>query len=370
METIKRLHSAGQSLWMDHVAREQIRKGSLMQFIDDGVVSGISLTPQAVYQTLSSSQIYDDAIRKKLNENLCGESLVFDLILEDTHRAADLLRHVFDRTDGVDGWVNLPVSPLLMGDSDGLLKALLELSARVMRPNILLTVAGLPERLDVIEEIVFAGVPINISLIYSWDQYQETTEAYLRGIERRIAAGLKPAVSAFISISIFQLAAVLEKKMTQQETTLLSIAVARKIYKSMMSLHNSQQWERAYSSGARPLRLAWCISDDVDGTASNIPLYDHLMAPLTVASMSELGIADFIKHGNPREPMPQNGDNCEEVLDGYQKRGHNFQQLTNNMQNEAAALQVKTWITMLDTIARRSASLMQTKSVISTIGEK
>jgi len=369
LEAFKRLHSAGQNLWMSHVSREQISNGSLMQYIEDGAVTGLSLSLQAVCHTLSSSSVYDDAICKKLDKALFGESLAFDLILEDIHHAAGLLWHVFDRTDGVDGWAALPLSPLLTCDPETLLQSVEALHARVKWKNTLITIPGLPEMLRAIEEIVFAGIPINISFIYSCDQYLNVAEAYLCGVKRRIAAGLKPAVSVFTSIPVSQLAATLSKKMTPQEATRASTLIARKIYKTMRTLHTSQQWEQVYNVGARILRPVWVVSDNESTTASDISLCNNLVTPLTVAAMSERTMGEFVNHGPPEALLLPDDYDLDAILAGQQEAGLSFKHLAGSLQDDAAASQIKTWITLLDVIARKSADSVQIKSATMTTGE-
>lgn len=359
MEALEQLRNSGQSLWMDQIARQQIYNGSLMRYIEDGSITGITLTHPAFCHALHSTTVYDEAICKKLKEDLYGQALAFDLMREDIHHAADLLRHVFDRTNGVDGWAALPVSPLMTDDSDTLLESVVDLYRKINRPNTLITVPGLPDRLDAVEEIVFAGIPINITLTYSSDQFLYAAEACLRGIERRMLSGFKPAVTIFFSIPVFHLTAALSRIMTKEVAEQASIAVARKIYKTTRMLHISQQWERAYTAGARPLRLAWIASDHAATTASDLFLYNRLIAPYTVAAMSEWIMGEFINHGQPEPTMPVDGDNCEEILADHQKAGIDFKHLTNSLQVEAAALQVKTWITLLDGIARRSAAVIK-----------
>ncbi len=369
MKANEKVHSVGQSLWMDHIDRKQIYNGSLMQYIGDGVISGLVLSSQAICHTMNSSSVYDDGIYEKLRNGLFGEPLATDLILEDLHYAADLLRHVFNQTDGASGWAVLPLSLLMTSNSDDLLQSVTVLHARLKRENTLITIPGLPEMLGAIEEIVFAGIPINISLIYSSDQYLNAAEAYLSGIERRIDAGLKPAVSAFISIPIFDLATALSKEMKQQAATGASIAIARKIYKTMRTLHASQQWERAYNAGARPLRLIWASLDDESAAASDISLYDQLVAPFTVAAMSEQTMGAFIKHGQPDALLPVEGVDNEEILAGHQKAGLNFNHLAGSLQDDATGRQVITWITLLDAVARKSAVVMQSEPAIMSRGE-
>ena len=363
MDALEKLDGAGQSLWLNNVAREQIYNGSLTQYIEGGVITGVCLSPQAVCHTLNSSPVYDVGIYNKINQGLYGEPLALELIFEDLLHAADMLRNVFDRTAGVDGWASLPMSPLLTSDPSRLLQTALVLHTRLKRENTLITVPGLPDMSEKIEEIVFAGIPINISLIYSCDQYLNAAEAHLRGIERRIDAGLNPAVPGFISIPVFHIAAALSKKIPKLAATRASLAIARKIYTTMRTLHTSRQWERAYNAGARPLRLIWLSPDDDSTVASNISLYDQLVAPFTVAAMSEWAILEFITHGHPEALLATDDDDCEEIPAGHQKAGLNFKPLAVSLQDEAAALQVTEWIMLLDVVARKSTALVQAKPV-------
>lgn len=359
METLKQLHSKGQSLWVDHIAREQIYDGSLMQYISEGAITGLSLTSQAVCCAIDSTSVYEEGICKKLKMGLYGELLAIDLILEDLHHAADLLGHVFDRTNGVDGWAVLPVSPLLTNDPSALLKSASDLSIQLKRKNTLITIPGLPDMLGTVEELVFAGIPINISLIYSSDQCLNAATAYLRGIERRIDAGLKPAVSAFISIPIFHFAAALAKEMEQQTAIEVSIDIARNIYSTMRTLHASQQWECTYNAGARPLRLIWACPEDGCTAVADISLHEQLVAPFTVTAMSQQTLGHFISHANPEAFIPVSKDDNEDILARHQREGLNLEYLASSLQNEASAKQVKTWIALLDAVARKSATLME-----------
>jgi len=365
----EKLQSVGQSLWMNHINRKQIYDGSLMQYIADGVISGLVLSSQAICHTMNNSSVYDDGIYKKLKDGLYGESLAIDLILEDLHHAADLLRHSFNQTDGVDGWAVLPLSLLMTSNSDDLLQLVSVLHARLKRENTLITIPGVPEMSGAIEEIVFAGVPINISLIYSCDQYLNAAEAYLRGIERRIGAGLKPAVPCFISISILDLATALSKEMKQLAATEASITIARNIYKTMRILHGSPQSERTYNIGARPFRLIWLGPDYESTVVSDISFYEYLIAPFTVAAMSEQSMGAFINHEHPEALLSADDNGCEEILAIHQKTGLSFKHLAGRLQDDAASHQVKTWITLLDTVARKSANIIQTKPVIICEGE-
>lgn len=369
MKAKKKLHRIGQSLWLDHIDRNQIYNGSLMKYIEDGVISGLLLCPEAICRKMNNNSVYDYGVYEKLRSGLFGAPLATDLILEDLHYAADLLRHVFNQTDGVDGWAVLPLSPLMTSNSDDLLQSVTILYARLKRENTLITIPGLPEMLGAIEEIVFTGIPINISLIYSFEQYLNAAEAYLRGIERRIEAGLKPAVPCFISISIFHLATALSKEMAQQAATETSLTVAGKIYKKMQLLHGSPQWERTYNLGARPLRLIWVGSIYESTAVSDTSSCEQLIAPFTVAAVSEQSIDAFINNRHPEVLLPADNDDCVEILTGHQKPGLGFKHLADRLQDDAAAHQVKTWIMLLEAVARKSANVIQTKPIKICKGE-
>jgi transaldolase len=362
---LSRLQTIGQSLWIDHATREVIYDGSLLRHIEEWSVTGVSLSPQAVCQTLARTTVYDRVITKKIKEGMCGERLAFDLILEDVRHAADLLRHVFDKTDGVDGWVTLPASPLKIGNSEELQKSVTELHSQIKRPNVLITVPGLPEHSELITEFVYAGIPLNISLICSHDQYIDAAEGYLRGVEKRINAGLNPAVTAFVSIPGTQLAEILSKKMTHENATRVTIAVARKIYGSMRRLHTSQKWERAYNTGGRLLRLIWVNSVDEQTTIPDHDVSNHLLAPLTVTSMSSSCLNEFVSSEEPLEVMPENGDDCNEILARAEEGGLDVERIVTRLQRELTERQVKTWIMLLDVLAQKSASIIQnsTKSI-------
>ncbi len=369
MKAKEKLHRIGQSLWLDHIDCKQIYNGSLMEYIEDGVISGLVLSSQAICHTMNSSSVYDDGIYEKLRNGLFGEPLATDLILEDLHYAADLLRHVFNQTDGASGWAVLPLSLLMTSNSDDLLQSVTVLHARLKRENTLITIPGLPEMLGAIEEIVFAGIPINISLIYSCDQYLNAAEAYLRGIERRIEAGLEPAVPCFISVPIFDLATALSKEMEQQAATETSLAIAGKIYKKMRILHGSPQWERTYNLGARPLRLIWVGSVYEPTAVSDTSSCEHLIAPFTIAAVSEQSIGAFINHEHSEVLLPADDDDCGEIPTGHQKAGLSFKHLAGRLQDDEATHQVKTWIMLLDAVARKSASVIQMKPAIMGKGE-
>jgi transaldolase len=366
LDTCDKLRTAGQSLWLNNLSRELIHDGSLAGYIEDRLITGMSFSPEAFRRTLSCSQVYDSVVLKKIKKGWYGEKLARSLILEDVRYAADLLRHIHDQTGGVDGWAILPFSPLSVCDRDILADAITYLYAQVRRPNTLVTVFGLPENNEIIEEIVFAGVPINIAFIYSHDQYLQAAGACLRGIERRIAAGLKPAVSAFISISICRLKAVLSRQMSREVANRSAIAMARKIYKAMRDLHSSKQWELVYNKGYRPLKLVWSSSAYEQDIDSDISLYNELIAPFTIASWSGQAIEKFINGSPPDTTMPIDGGDCEKTLESEHKAGLDLEAIADNLQNDDVSSQIETWIEMLELLAQKSAAVVQTENAKAT----
>lgn len=366
MSSLERLRTTGQSLWLDHVSRKQIQDGSLMRYIEDWSITGMSISSEAFGHALSFTGAYDNVILKKIKEGLYGEQLVKCLILEDVRFAADLLRHVHDRTGGVDGWGAIPAALLSTCDTGRLVELISNLHGQARRPNILITVSGIEEHLDTIEESIFIGVPINIDFIYSADQYQRVAEAYLRGINRRISATLKPAIPAFVSIPISHLKAELSKQMSGEAASKSTISIAKKIYKAMKSLHGSSQWERAYSAGAKPLKLVWSGTAFTQATDSDVHLYSKLIAPFAIASLSEQTIEKFINNASPTTTASFDDDDSTMVLES---REFDPDSLADNLQVNEVSKQVKTWIMMREYAAQRSATVLQTENAM-TIGEQ
>ena len=357
MKIQKRLRAAGQSLWMSQVSREMIEAGSLLAQIEDLSITGIAVSPEAVCRVLSSSQVYDGAIAKKLKTGVYGKELAFELILEDVHYAADLLRHIFDRTEGTEGWAVLPISPLISDNADTLLSSVLALQSAMKRPNMLLTVPGLPSELTAIEEIVFAGIPCNVACIYSHDQFLDAADACLRGIERRIAAGLKPAATIFTSIEISRLTASFLEEMLPAEAIRTAIDVAGNIYRTMRVLHTSQQWERAYNEGARQLRLVWVGPEDNQATDSTAALFKHLVAPRTVMALSDNDTKELLRDQVMFATMQAEEKDGKEFA-----AGPAFKSYAAELQEKHFALQVQSWIALLENVARKSATVVQQKT--------
>lgn len=350
------LTGMGQSLWLENATREHLQSGLLVQQIRENGVTGASLRVRACGRFLRHTEVYDAAIRKKLGAGLYGEPLALELLLEDARLAADLLRPVHDRTAGVDGWVSLEICPPPAAETVALATAM---HAGSGRPNILIALPGAPDYLKAIEEAVFRGVPVNIACLLSREQFLGAARAYLRGIERRIAAGRNPALTSFASVPISRLAAAL-CRLSGQSPTRGIIAVSRRIYQAARELHTSQEWERAYNAGARPLRLVWAMETGDVNQPLHAEILASLMAPLTVAALPEHLLQAVAGRDCRGEPMPANGGDSEGVLSGYRQRGIDPTAAASSLQPDEVKALIASWIDLLDAIAGKSASLSDT----------
>ncbi len=251
MKPTRALHDLGQSLWLDNITRNLLRTGVLRHYIDELSITGLTSNPTIFDHAIKNSSDYDDAIRSKIAQGKSAEKLFFGLALEDLTQAADLFRPVYDRTCSVDGWVSLEVSPLLAHDTASTIAAAKDLHMQAQRPNIMIKIPGTREGLPAIEEAIFAGVPINVTLLFSDDQYLAAANAFMRGIERRIEAGLTPDIRSVASIFISRWDVAVSGKVPQALNDRLGIAMAKRAYKAYLGLLNSPRWMRAYNAGAR-----------------------------------------------------------------------------------------------------------------------
>jgi transaldolase len=327
MKTTQLLHNMRQSLWLDN---------------DDAI---------------KNSSSYDTAIRRKLDEGKSGEELFFELALEDLTRAADLFRPVFDRTNGVDGWVSLEVSPLLAHDAPSTLAAAKNLHARAGRPNLLIKIPGTKEGLPAIEEAIFAGVPINVTLLFSRVHYVAAAEVFLRGIERRIDVGLQPNITSVASVFISRWDAAIAGKVPTALNNRLGIAMAKRTYKAYRDLLGSPRWERIYNSGARPQRLLWASTGSKDPKAPDVLYIKALAASFTVNTMPEGTLNALADHGDLSEIMSADGGDCEGVLGEFAAAGIDIDNLAAKLQDDGAKSFVSSWNDLMEVIASKSAKL-------------
>ena len=334
-----------------------MNKGTLKQYIDALSVTGLTSNPTIFDHAIKNSTAYDDAIREKMAKGKSGEGLFFELAIEDLVRAAELLRPIHDRTNGVDGWVSLEVSPLLAHDTVTTLAAARDLFVRAACPNLFIKIPGTKEGLPAIEEAIFAGVPVNVTLLFSREHYLAAADAYLRGIERRIAAGLNPRVVSVASVFISRWDAAVVGKVPAELTNKLGIAIARRTYKAYLGLINSRRWQGAYNSGAMPQRLLWARTGTKDPKASDVLYVTSLAAPFTINTMPEGTLKAFADHGELGSMMPPEGNGCEELIGEFAKAGIGADALGAQLQDEGARSFVKSWNDLMNVLDSKSSAL-------------
>lgn len=357
MKATQLLHNLGQSLWLDNITRDLLNSGTLNRYITELSVTGLTSNPTIFDQAIKSSTDYDATIREKLAKGESGETLFFDLALEDLTRAADLFRPIYDRTNGVDGWVSLEVSPLLAYDTASTLAAAKDLFAQADRPNLFIKIPGTKEGLPAIEEAIFAGIPINVTLLFSREHYVAAAEAFLRGIERRIEAGIEPTVGSVASVFVSRWDAAVKGKVPAELTNRLGIAIAERTYKACRGLLGSPRWQRVYNAGARPQRLLWASTGTKDPNASDVLYIKALAAPFTVNTMPEGTLKALAEHTELGTILPADGGDCEEVLAQFAKAGIDVEALAAQLQDEGAKSFVKSWNDLMSVIASKSAAL-------------
>jgi len=361
LKAIQKLHELGQSLWLDHITRDFLTSGTFESYIEEFSVTGLTFNPSFFSCAIKNSSAYDAAIRKKLKEDKLGEELFYELALEDFRHAADLLRPIYDQTDGVDGWVSLEVSPLLVHDTECTLAAAKDLYARMRRPNIFIKIPGTYGGLPAVEEAIFAGIPVNVTLLFSREHYLAAAGAFLRGIERRIAAGLKPKVGSVASMSVSRWDAAVMDRVQDPLRNKLGVAVARCTDKAYHDLLSSPRWQQAHNAGVRPQRLLWSDTETVDsGTSGDFYIRD-LTAPFSIITLSDSTLKALMDCGDLGMSMPADGEGCEAVLGCFAQAGIDIDALSAEFQVEDAASAVKSWIELMSEIASKSAALVQTE---------
>jgi len=357
MKATRMLHELGQSLWLDNITRNLLNTGVLRRYIDELSVTGLTSNPTIFDHAIKNSRDYDDAIKRKLAEGKSGEKLFFELALEDLRQAADLFRPIYDRTCGVDGWVSLEVSPLLAHDTKSTIGAAKELHAQAQRPNLFIKIPGTPEGLPAIEEAIFAGVPVNVTLLFSGGQYLEAANAFMRGIERRIEAGLRPDVASVASIFISRWDVAVTGKVPKALNDRLGIAVAKRAYKAYLGLLSSPRWMRAYNAGARPQRLLWASTGTKDPEASDVLYIKGLAAPFTVNTMPEGTLKALADHGDVGATLPADGGNADEELARFADAKIDVDALATQLQDDGAKSFVKSWNELMGVIGSKSETL-------------
>ena len=357
MTITKSLHDLGQSLWLDNITREILDNGTLRRYIDDLSVTGLTSNPTIFDEAIGNTSAYDGGIRRKAQAGLAGEELFVELALEDLRRAADLFRPVFDRTQGIDGWVSMEVSPLLANDTKTTIEAALRIHKQADRPNLYVKIPGTPAGLPAIEAAIFAGVPVNVTLLFSREHYLRVAEAYLRGIERRIAAGLDPRVSSVASLFISRWDRAVGDKVPEELRNRLGIAIAACTYRAHNDLLAGKRWRDLEAAGARKQRLLWASTGTKDPKAPPGLYVEALAAPDTIDTMPEKTLLAFAINGSVKGVMPRDGGDAETVLARFAKAGIDIDALAARLQLEGAESFVKSWSELMKRIADKSSAL-------------
>ncbi len=359
MKPTRTLHDLGQSLWLDNITRELLNGGTLKRYVDEFSVTGLTSNPTIFDHAIKNSPLYEDDIRRNARSAKSAEEVFFELALADLACAADLFQPIFARTDGVDGWVSLEVSPLLAHDTKSTLAAARNLHQRGAKPNLFIKIPGTPEGLPAIEEAIFAGVPVNVTLLFSREQYLAAADAYLRGVERRIEAGLNPAVASVASLFVSRWDVAVSGKISHELVNRLGIAVAQRAYAAYRTLLASARFQRAANAGARAQRLLWASTGTKDPQASDILYVKALAAPFTVNTMPEGTLKGFGDHGEVGDVLAPEGGDCEKILASFAKAGIDVDAMATRLQEDGAAAFVKSWNDLMACIESKTAAILK-----------
>jgi transaldolase len=357
MKATQQLHNLGQSLWLDNITRDLLDSGTLGKYIEELSVTGLTSNPTIFDHAIKNSGAYDAAIRDGLRKGSAAEQVFFNLALEDITRAADLFRPIRERTNGTDGWVSLEVSPMVAHDAASTIAAAKDLHARAKRPNVFIKIPGTKEGIAAIEEAIFGGIPVNVTLLFSHDQYLASAEAFLRGVERRIDSGLNPDVGSVASVFISRWDTAVAAKVPAAMQNQLGIAVGKQTFRAYRSFLASERWQRAINFGARPQRLLFASTGTKDPRASDIHYVKALAAPFTVNTMPENTLKAFGDHGEMGGVLPADGGDAETVLAQFTRAGIDIPALAARLQDEGAKAFVKSWDELMAVIETKSDAL-------------
>jgi transaldolase len=358
MNAPQRVHALGQSIWLDNITREILDDGTLQRYIKEFAVTGLTSNPSIFDAAIGNTAAYDDAIKTKAKAGLSGETLFTELALEDLRRAADLFRGVFEATDAMDGWVSMEVSPLLADDTSATVAAAKSIHTQAQRSNLFVKIPGTPAGIPAIEEAIFEGIPINVTLLFSREHYLAAAEAYLRGIERRLAEGLDPHVVSVASVFISRWDGAVSGKVPNELNNQLGVAIGARTYKAYRDLLASPRWKELAAAGAKPQRLLWASTGTKDPKASATLYVDTLAVPDTINTMPEktlLALAE--QSGTPSEELATKADQAEAMLARFSAAGVDVEALAAQLQKDGAVAFVKSWQQLLQRIAVKSSQL-------------
>jgi len=358
----RKLHDLGQSLWLDNLSRDLLTSGTLARYIADLSVTGLTSNPTIFEHAIGHGSAYDKAIRELARRGESGEDLFFALARDDLRQAADLFRPIHDATGGVDGWVSLEVSPLLADDTVKTIQAAARQHAAAARPNLFIKIPGTPAGIPAIEESIFAGVPINVTLLFSREHYLAAAEAYMRGIERRIAAGLDPKVESVASLFVSRWDVAVKEEISPPYHNRLGIAIAMRTHKSYRDLLASARWQKLTEAGAHPQRLLWASTGTKDPQAPDTLYIDALAAPDTINTMPDKTLLAYADHGKVGATMPVDGGYAEAVLEEFRREGVDDDALAAQLQREGTESFSTSWRALLSRIKDKSAQLAGTSA--------
>jgi transaldolase len=357
MKTTQQLHDLGQRLWLDNITRELLTSGTLSRYISELSVTGLTSNPTIFDKAIGDGEYYDEAIHQKIVAGKSGEALFLELALEDLTQAADLFRPIYDATGGIDGWVSLEVSPLLADDTAGTINAAVALHERARRSNLFIKIPGTHAGAAAIEEVIFAGVPVNVTLLFSREQYLAAAEAYMRGIERRIAAGLDPKVASVASLFVSRWDVAVKDTVQADLRNKLGIAIAKRTYKAYREQLASSRWQALASAGARSQRLLWASTGTKDPDISETLYIEALTAPDTINTVPEKTLLAFADHGKVQHELPTDGGDAEALLIEFARAGVDDTALATKLQFEGAQSFIRSWNNLMDCIASKIVRL-------------
>lgn len=357
MKVTQKLHDLGQSLWLDNITRGLLSSGTLARYITELSITGLTSNPTIFEQAIRTTDFYDDAIRQKTLAGKSVEAIFFELALEDLSAAADLLRPAFDASSGVDGWVSLEVSPLLADDAAATIKAALQLRAQAQRDNLFIKIPGTPAGIEAVEQAIFAGVPVNVTLLFSCEHYIAAAEAYMRGIERRIDAGLSPDIGCVASLFVSRWDVAIKDKVNEVLRNRLGIAIAQQTYKASLELLASARWQALAKAGARPQRLLWASTGSKDPAAPDTLYIDALAAPQTINTIPEKTLLAFAEHGKASSVLPADGGDAEALLAEFAEAGIDSAALASELQLKGTESFANSWRELLACIRSKGAAL-------------
>ena len=356
MNATQSLHELGQSLWLDNITRTLLRSGTLVRYIRELSVTGLTSNPTIFEHAIGAGDSYDASIQVLADAGLSGEDLFFELALEDLTEAADLFRPIYDSSNGVDGYVSLEVSPLLADNTAHTIQAANRLHRKADKPNLFIKIPGTPQGLEAIEQVIFDGVPVNVTLLFSREQVLAAAEACMRGLERRLEAGLDLGVASVLSLFVSRWDVAVKQEISSPFHNRLGIAIAMRTYKAHCDLLASERWQRLAAAGARPQRLLWASTGTKDPAASDTLYVQARAAPSTINTLPEKTLLAFADHGGVERPLPRDGGYAEAVIEEFRREGVDDDALAGRLQREGVDAFATSWHALLTRIREKCAA--------------